>query len=94
VVAREISSKPTLLIADQPTRGIDVGAKVEVYELIVELAKNGAGIIMVSSEMPEILNMSDRILVMHEGSITCNFVTQKAKAEDILNCAMGGKLSE
>jgi ABC-type sugar transport system ATPase subunit len=94
VIGKWLITDSDVLILDEPTRGIDVGAKVEVYEFIVELAKNGAGIIMVSSEMPEILNMSDRILVMHEGSITGNFITKKAKAEDILNCAMGGKLSE
>ncbi|MFN2339789.1 MAG: sugar ABC transporter ATP-binding protein [Halanaerobium sp.] len=94
VLAKWLCAQSKVFLFDEPTRGIDVGAKVEVYELIVELARNGAGIIMVSSEMPEILNMSDRILVMHEGSITGNFITAKAKAEDILNCAMGGKLSE
>lgn len=93
VLAKWLCAKSNVFLFDEPTRGIDVGAKVEVYELMIELAKNGAAIIMVSSEMPEILNMSDRILVMHEGEITGKFKAEDAKAENILNCAMGGELS-
>ncbi|ADQ13650.1 sugar ABC transporter ATP-binding protein [Halanaerobium hydrogeniformans] len=94
VLAKWLCAKSNVFLFDEPTRGIDVGAKVEVYELMIELAKNGAAIIMVSSEMPEILNMSDRILVMHEGKITGKFRAEDAKAENILNCAMGGELSD
>jgi inositol transport system ATP-binding protein len=58
------------LILDEPTRGIDVGAKAEIHRLVVEMARNGVAVIMISSEMPEVLGMSDRIMVMHEGRVT------------------------
>ena len=69
VLAKWLASQSRVLIFDEPTRGIDVGAKVEVYNLMNNLVQNGVAVIMVSSEMPELLGMSDRILVMHEGSI-------------------------
>jgi ribose transport system ATP-binding protein len=75
---------PTIFIFDEPTRGIDVGAKVEIYQLINELAKEGAGVILVSSELPEILGMCDRILVMHEGEIIREFPRAEATQERIL----------
>jgi inositol transport system ATP-binding protein len=61
---------PKILILDEPTRGIDVGAKAEIHRLVTEMARNGVAIIMISSEMPEVLGMSDRIMVMHEGRVT------------------------
>ena len=70
VLAKCIMSNPKILILDEPTRGIDVGAKYEIYKLMNSLARQGVAIIMVSSELPEILGMSDRILVMHEGRCT------------------------
>ena len=69
VLAKWLASQSKILIFDEPTRGIDVGAKVEVYNLMNSLVDSGVAVIMVSSEMPELLGMSDRILVMHEGSI-------------------------
>ncbi|MHB8280601.1 MAG: ATP-binding cassette domain-containing protein, partial [Candidatus Humimicrobiaceae bacterium] len=70
VLAKWLSTNSKILILDEPTRGIDVGAKYEIYMLITKLAGKGFGIILVSSELPEILGMSDRIIVMHEGHIT------------------------
>ena len=67
VVAREFSGDPVLILADQPTRGIDVGAKYEIYELILQLAREGKAVMMVSSEMPELIGICDRILVMSNG---------------------------
>ena len=63
-------TQPEILFLDEPTRGIDIGAKAEIYKLMTLLAKEGKSILMVSSEMPEVLGMSDRILVMHEGKVT------------------------
>ncbi len=70
VLAKWLASKPRLLILDEPTRGIDIGAKVEVHRIISELAASGLGIILISSDLPEVLAMSDRILVLHEGRVT------------------------
>ena len=64
-----IATKPKILILDEPTRGVDVGAKYEIYEIINELKKSGVAIIMISSDLPEVLSMSDRIAVMHEGDL-------------------------
>ena len=88
VLAKWLYSQADILIFDEPTRGIDVGAKVEVYQLMNELLKQGAAIIMISSEMPEILGMSDRIIVMKNGSITGEFDRSEATQEKILQCAM------
>ena len=79
--------KAKILIFDEPTRGIDVGAKKEVYSLINELVGQGVGVIMVSSELPEILGMSDRIYVMSEGRITGELGSQEATQEKILQYA-------
>ena len=69
--------KPEILLLDEPTRGIDVGAKFEIYQLINELAKEDKGIIMVSSEMPELLGVCERILVMSNGRVNANETTQE-----------------
>ncbi len=70
LIARWLMTKPRILILDEPTRGIDVGAKAEIHKLITELAGQGVAILMISSELPEVLGMSDRVLVMHEGHMT------------------------
>ncbi|MEX6507539.1 sugar ABC transporter ATP-binding protein [Jiella sp. M17.18] len=70
LIARWLMTEPSILILDEPTRGIDVGAKAEIHRLISKLARQGVAIIMISSEMPEVLGMSDRIMVMHEGHVT------------------------
>lgn len=91
VLAKWLETHPKVLILDEPTRGIDVGAKVEIYQLMNELTKQGIGILMISSELPELLGMSDRILVMREGRITGEFTREEAKQEDIMACATGGR---
>ncbi len=70
LIARWLMTKPRILILDEPTRGIDVGAKAEIHRLIVDLAADGVAVLMISSELPEVLGMSDRVLVMHEGRMT------------------------
>ncbi len=90
VLAKWIASGAQVIILDEPTRGIDVGAKVEVYQLMSELVENGAGIIMISSELPELLAMSDRIIVMCEGKITGELSREEADQEKLLALAAGG----
>ncbi len=94
ILARWLAAKPRLLIMEHPTRGIDVGAKAEIYEILNELAGEGLGIIMVSSELPEILRMSDRIIVMYQGRITGRFSSEEATAEKVMACATRGTAVE
>jgi ribose transport system ATP-binding protein len=89
VVAKWLLTKAKIFIIDEPTRGIDVGAKVEVYNLMNELVKNGAAVIMISSEMDECMGMADRIVVMHEGKINGEFSAQEATQEKIMYAASG-----
>ncbi|MER3438854.1 MAG: D-xylose ABC transporter ATP-binding protein [Chloroflexota bacterium] len=89
VIARWLALKPKVLILDEPTRGIDVGAKAEVHALIAQLAEQGVAIIMVSSELPEILGMSHRILVMRQGRITADILREEATEERIMAAATG-----
>ncbi|MGI6169790.1 MAG: sugar ABC transporter ATP-binding protein [Christensenellales bacterium] len=91
VLAKWLFTDCDILIFDEPTRGIDVGAKTEIYKLMTELARRGVAIIMISSELPEILGMSDRIYVMHEGKITGELQRNEADQEKILKLATGGK---
>ncbi|WP_313558941.1 xylose ABC transporter ATP-binding protein [Ruminiclostridium cellobioparum] len=90
VLAKWLMTKPKILIMDEPTRGIDVGAKFEIYNIMNKLIDEGVCIIMISSELPEILGMSDRILVMHEGRLTKEFNWEEATQENILTYATGG----
>ncbi|MDY0289974.1 MAG: sugar ABC transporter ATP-binding protein [Sphaerochaeta sp.] len=92
LISRWLLTTPEILILDEPTRGIDVGAKSEIHRLIGELAKMGKSIIMVSSEMPEILSMSDRIIVMHEGAYSGELLRDEATQEKILQLATGESL--
>ena len=97
VVSKWLSTEPSILILDEPTRGIDVGAKSEIYHLIYELAQKGVAIMMISSEMEEIINLSDRIIVLHEGDLTGeldNRPENRASQEEILLLASGGKRNE
>lgn len=89
VLAKWLIANSKVVIFDEPTRGIDVGAKVEVYELMNELVKNGIGIIMISSEMPEILGMSDRLIVLHEGKMTAELEVKNATQDKVLKFATG-----
>ncbi|NLL48569.1 MAG: sugar ABC transporter ATP-binding protein, partial [Firmicutes bacterium] len=89
-IAKWLMTEPQVLIMDEPTRGIDVGTKYEVYKLMNELTSQGVSIIMVSSELPEILGMSDRILVMHEGTVAGIVENKNASSEQIMLLATGG----
>jgi ribose transport system ATP-binding protein len=89
VLGRLIESQAKVLILNSPTRGIDVGAKIEVYDLMGELCAQGIGIIFVSSELPELLGLSDRILVMADGRITAEFTATEADQENIMHAAIG-----
>jgi len=89
VVSKWLQTRARVLLMVEPTRGIDVGAKVEIYRLMTALARRGVGIVMVSSEMEEVLGMSDRILVMHEGVITAEFPRAQATQEAIMASAAG-----
>lgn len=91
VIGKWLSTEAEIIIMDEPTRGIDVGAKDEIYKLMLSLVQQGKSIIMISSELPEILNLSDRIFVMHEGAL-CHETSAKGQTEEsILHYAMGGK---
>jgi len=89
VLARWLAAKPRLLILDEPTRAVDVGAKAEIYRLIDDLARQGLAIMMISSEMPELLSMSDRIIVMRDGQISKPIEKKDATEEAIVNFALG-----
>lgn len=91
VIAKWVGIGPKLLILDEPTRGVDVGAKREIYQLMNELTERGVAIIMVSSELPEILGMSDRILVVHEGKVNGELLKENATQEKIMTLATGGQ---
>ncbi|TDH27466.1 sugar ABC transporter ATP-binding protein [Segetibacter sp. 3557_3] len=88
VLAKWLATNPVLLMLDEPTRGIDINAKNEIYKLILKLAAAGLGIIMVSSELPEILAVSDRVLVMAEGCLTASLPINEATEDRILKCAI------
>ncbi len=87
VLAKWLLTKPHILILDEPTRGIDVGTKAAVHALMSELAAQGKAILMISSELPEVLGMSDRVIVMHEGRITAHFTRSEATQEKIITAA-------
>ncbi len=89
VLGKWLMTRPEVLFLDEPTRGIDVGAKAEIHALTAKLADEGVAIVLVSSELPEILGMSDRVIVLHEGRITGEFTNENLTQEDILRCAAG-----
>lgn len=89
LVSRWLLTVPDILILDEPTRGIDVGAKAEIHRLMCKLAQDGKAIIMISSELPEVLGMSDRVLVMHEGQVGGEFERKDATQEHIMRAATG-----
>lgn len=90
-IGKALMTSPEVLILDEPTRGVDVGAKKEIYDLINEFKKQDKAVIMISSEMPEILGMSDRILVLSDGKLTGEFDREEASQELILKCAVSNK---
>jgi ABC-type sugar transport system ATPase subunit len=89
VLAKWLAGDVRIFIFDEPTRGVDVGAKVEIYQLMNRLTAAGAGILMISSELPELLGMSDRILVMHRGRIQAELEASAATEERVLSAALG-----
>jgi rhamnose transport system ATP-binding protein len=90
VLGKWLATEPDVLIVDEPTRGIDIGAKVEVHALLAELAASGIAVLMISSELPEVLGMADRVLVMHEGRVTAELSGSDATEESVLQAATGG----
>jgi ABC-type sugar transport system ATPase subunit len=93
IIARWLTLKPKVLILDEPTRGIDVSAKAEIHALMGQLAQDGVGVLMISSELPEILGISDRILVMREGRVAGEFAPDEATQDDLMVAATGGKVN-
>ena len=89
VIGKWLSIKPRLLIVDEPTRGIDVGSKAEIHKLLRELADQGYAVIVVSSEMPEVLHVADRIIAMHSGRITREFPAETVTEEDLIQAISG-----
>jgi rhamnose transport system ATP-binding protein len=89
VLAKWLGRKPGVLIVDEPTRGIDVATKAEVHQLLVRLAADGVGVLMISSELPEVLRVSDRILVMREGRLAAQYDRAEASEEGIMSAATG-----
>ncbi len=92
IIARWLSIAPKVLLLDEPTRGVDVGAKAEIYEMIHQLAEEGFSVIVVSSELPEIISLSDRVYVMHEGKIVGELTDDHINQETIMTYATGGKI--
>ena len=89
VLGKALMTGPRVIFLDEPTRGIDVGAKLELYEIINQLTDAGKAVVLVSSELPELMGMSDRILMLHEGRIGGEFTRAEATPERLLAAAMG-----
>ena len=94
VIAKWLATNPRVLILDEPTRGVDIGAKVEVHRIISDLAASGLGIVLISSELPEVLAMSDRIMVLHEGRIAAEISRAEASEERVMFAATGQNAEE
>src|SRR5262249_36187429 len=90
VLGKWLARRPSLLICDEPTRGVDVGAKSEIYALLDQLAADGVGILLISSDLEEILGMSDRVLVLHEGRVAGELSRGELSEEAIMHLATGG----
>jgi ribose transport system ATP-binding protein len=91
VLGKWLAMRPRVLLLDEPTRGVDVGAKQEIYAIMEALAREGVAILFVSSEMEEVLGMSDRALVMHEGRITGELPREQLSEESVMRLATGGE---
>jgi rhamnose transport system ATP-binding protein len=90
VIGKWLATEPKVVILDEPTKGIDVGSKAKVHEFMGELVRQGLAVILVSSELPEVIAMSDRVVVMHEGRIAAAFDRAAATPEAIITAATGG----
>jgi rhamnose transport system ATP-binding protein len=88
-LAKWLARRPALLIVDEPTRGIDVGTKAEVHRLLSELAAQGVAVLMISSELPEVLGMADRIVVLFEGRVMREFARAEADEDALMHAATG-----
>lgn len=93
VLARWLSIGTRVFILDEPTRGIDVGSKAEIYQIMADLADQGVAILMISSELPAVLGMSDRVLVMREGRIAKELSRAEASEEVVMSYAVGGAVA-
>jgi ribose transport system ATP-binding protein len=89
LLARWLAHPPKVLIADEPTRGIDIGAKVEIYQMLRDLARAGSGVLLISSELPELIGVCDRILVLHEGTLAGELPAAEATEQSLLRLAAG-----
>ncbi len=89
IIARWLANQSKMLIMDQPTRGVDVGAKVEIYRLLEDVCEQGVGVLIISLEMPEVLGIADKILVMHDGTITGEFQRGDVEQDELMRCAVG-----
>ena len=89
VLAKWLSRKPKVLIVDEPTRGIDVGTKAEVHRLLDELVSQGVAVLMISSELPEVLGMADRVLVLREGRLVSELPRSAADEQSVMRAATG-----
>ena len=87
-IARVMKGEPRVVILDEPTRGIDIGAKYEIYKLINQLVQQGIAVIVISSELPEVLGLSDRVLVMHEGKLKANLINHNLTQEQVMEAAL------
>ena len=94
VIAKWLNRSPKVLILDEPTRGIDVGAKHEIYSILTKLVRTGKGVFVISSELNEIMGICDRILVIRKGNIVNEFNADEFKKEDLLEASMGGLVNE
>jgi ABC-type sugar transport system ATPase subunit len=92
VLAKWVETRPKVMLLDEPTLGVDVGAKHEIYSLMNELTAQGMSILLITSELPELLAMSDRILVMHRGRVTAEFSRAEATQEKLMQAAMGERM--
>ena len=89
VIAKWLAAKPKVIILDEPTKGIDVGSKAEIHNLIRELAKSGSAVIVISSEMPAVLHVSDRILAMYSGRVTREFSAAEVTEDNLVQAISG-----
>lgn len=93
LVGKLLVTRPEVLILDEPTRGVDVGAKAEIHRLIVELARQGIGVLMISSDLAEVLALADRVLVMRDGGLAGELDRAQATEEAVMRLAVGGAAS-